>query len=98
MENPEPKEFELPIEWNFGDLLNRYATNMLIQRGENEFYISFFEITPPLLFSPADHGKIKSVKANCVARIVIAKDKLQSFIDALQQSVVDTNNAETSED
>jgi len=98
MENLEPKEFQLPIDWDFGDLASRYATNMLIQKGENEFYISFFDITPPLLFSPEDHDKVKSVKANCVSRIIIAKDKLQSFIDALQQSVIDTNNAETSED
>lgn len=31
-------------------------------------------------------GSLKSIQANCVAQIIIARDKLPSFIDALNRN------------
>jgi len=89
MENSDSKQITLPVEWNFGNIANKYATNMLIQAGENEFFLSFFEIAPPILFSSEDENKIDSLKAECVARIIVSKDKMRAFVDAMQKSVED---------
>lgn len=98
-------EMGFPIEWHFQeDLVARYATNMIVQRTENEFIISFFEIKPPVfLGSPeeiAEQAKgIKSVRANCVAQIIVASGKMSSFIEALdrnfKRSQTENDNAET---
>lgn len=92
----EKTHVEVPLEWNVpDDLVARYATNMIVQRAENEFLLSFFEVKPPMLLGNQDeiieHAKqIKSVRANCVAQIFIAADKMPSFIDALQKTLIKT--------
>lgn len=90
---PEEKgQLGFPIEWSFpDDLVARYATNMIVQRAENEFVISFFEIKPPVLLGSPDEiveqaKNIKSVRANCVAQIIVAEGKMASFIEALQRN------------
>lgn len=84
---------EWPIEWNVSeDCVARYATNMVVQRSENEFFISFFEIKPPLLLGSVEEinakaKQIKAVQANCVAQIIVAADKMPSFVEALQKNL-----------
>lgn len=83
----------IPLRWHIPDnIVSRYATNMTIQEGENEFIISFFEVIPPILLGPPDARakKIKDLKeinAECVARVIVAADKLPSFIDAMQSNL-----------
>lgn len=84
---------QLPIEWCYpDDLISRYATNMVVQYTEHEYTISFFEVRPPLLLGTPEQiserlKAIDSVKATCVARVIVAADRLQDFIDALQANV-----------
>lgn len=91
--NDQTEPLVIPIEWNISDdIVARYATNMLVQSGENEFFVSFFESRPPLLLgTPEQISKqvigLKSVKANCVAQIIISAEKMPSFIEALQTSL-----------
>lgn len=83
----------LPIEWNVPDgTVARYATNMVVQRLENEFLISFFEILPPMVLGePSEISKklkqINSVTANCVAQIIVSAEKMPAFVDALDNSI-----------
>lgn len=83
---------ELPIHWNVpDDIVARYSTNMVVQRLDNEFLISFFEVKPPIILGDPDAIKdglksLKSIQANCVAQIIVAHDKLPSFINALQKN------------
>lgn len=83
----------LPIEWHIpDDIQARYATNMVAQHLEHEFLISFFDIWPPILLgSPEEIAEklkeVKSVRASCVARIVIAEEKLPDFIRVLQDNL-----------
>jgi hypothetical protein len=84
------KRYEKPLDWVVPeDLLTQYANNMVIQHTETEFILSFFEYYPPILLGEAEDivSKIedmKSVKAKCVARIVVPLEKMPSIIDALQ--------------
>jgi hypothetical protein len=82
---------QLPIEWHSGpEIITRYANQATIQRGVNEFHISFFEVRPPILLGASEEEMQKkaealtSIRAECVARVVIARDFLPTFIQALQ--------------
>jgi len=88
-----PQVQQLPIEWNIpDDLVARYATNMAVQRLENEFLISFFEIKPPIILGePANIEEklkeLKSIRANCVAQIIVSVDKMPDFVRALESNL-----------
>jgi hypothetical protein len=65
---------------------------MIVQHGENEFIISFFEAIPPVLLGTPEDRKstleqMGSVRADCVARIIVAANKMPTFIKALQQNM-----------
>ena len=83
----------LPIEWHTPEhIISRYATNMMVQYVEHEFVLSFYEVQPPLtsdLFreEKGELKKLMSVQANCVSRVIVAKDKMPQFIAALQKSL-----------
>jgi hypothetical protein len=64
---------------------------MIVQAAEQEFYLSFFEIAPPVILGPADIGKIEEVRAECVARIIITPERMAKFIDVMQQQLDNFN-------
>lgn len=76
------------IEWRIPEnFIKRYATNMLVQRGPHEYIISFFELEAPIKFEGKESqtekpGKFKA-RANCVASIIVAKDRLPVFLKVL---------------
>lgn len=85
---PAAEEREISLVWNIPeDLISGYATNILVQIGEHEFFVSFFETLPPVVLKPQDVEKLENVNAECFARVVIAPDRMQSFIDVLQRQL-----------
>ena len=93
MAEQEQEEITLPIEWYFPeDIISRYANNIIVQHSENEFIISFFEVRSPVIFGAPEEKKakreqIETVRAECVARIVISAGKMPEFISVLQRSL-----------
>ncbi len=94
MELPErPITLTLPIEWDISpEIKSIYATNLLIQRGEHEFFISFFELRPPLVIGTPEQqreqaAQLQVARAECVARIVVGRDRLPEFVQVLQDFV-----------
>jgi hypothetical protein len=85
------------IDWNVpNDVQTRYATNLVVQSAAHEYIISFFEIRPPILLgSPEERQvtaqEIKSLPATCVARIVVARDKMPEFAKVLHDHVMKSN-------
>jgi len=83
----------LPLEWHIPDgILSRYVTNIVVQHTEHEFIISFFEVRPPIVLGSdeekeAQLKQIDSVRAECVARIVVAADRLPDFIRVLNENL-----------
>ena len=68
-----------------------FSNHMVVQHDRKEFHITFFEIDPPLILP--GHGdnekkfkEIKSVKAKCVARILVSADRMPSIINALKEN------------
>lgn len=83
----------LPLDWHIpDDMPVHYATNIVVQRLENEFLVSFFEIRPPIILgSPEKIAEtidgLKLIRANCVAQIIIAENKMPEFVKALQTNL-----------
>ena len=81
---------QLPVEWHYDPgIVSRYTNNLMVQVGQRECYLSFFELRPPVLAGSQEDierqaKEIKSVRAECVARVVMAHELLPSIIQALQ--------------
>jgi len=92
----EGQVFSLPstlIDWYTpDDIQSRYATNIVVQSGPNEFIISFFEIRPPIVLGSPEQVKatleqIKSIRAICVSRIIISREEFPRMIKVLQDQL-----------
>lgn len=91
----DPKQArELPFEWHFPDgLITRYANQMFLMTAESEFVLCFFEAHPPVVIGKSEEEieekakQVKTIKAECVARIVIAKDRMPAFLNAMNTHV-----------
>ena len=66
-------------------MLSRYASNFVVQRQQHEVVLSFFEVIGPIILS-ADEPPPTVVPARCVARITIAKPRIQELVDILQKT------------
>lgn len=83
----------VPVEWHFpNDIVSRYATNLVVQHSEHEFTISFFEVRPPILLGSAEQvqaalQQIESIPAICIARIIVAAERMPEFVQVLQDNL-----------
>jgi hypothetical protein len=67
-----------------------YAHHMLVQPGEFEVVLSFFEVVAPIVVEKLEPEQLKALQdagvvAECVAKVTIAKDRFRLFTDALQE-------------
>jgi len=91
-EQPEDHSVSLPIDWHVSEnIQSRYASNVFVQAGEYELTLSFFETFLPILADSPEENKAKllqqgSVRAECIARIVVDPDLVPKLIKALQTS------------
>jgi hypothetical protein len=83
----------VPIEWYVpDDLVARYATNMIVQKSKDEYFISFFEVKPPLILGEPKEiiGQVKqlsSVRATCVAQVIVSSGRMPDFVKALEKNL-----------
>lgn len=83
-----PQERNLPMVWKMpDDLSSGYATNMLVQTGEQELFVSFFEMQHPVVLVPEDINKLESVNLECIAKIIVTPERLANFIEVLQKQL-----------
>ncbi|MHB8626013.1 MAG: DUF3467 domain-containing protein [Aggregatilineales bacterium] len=99
-EENKPINLSVPIEWHTSETVSaKYATNIVVQRAEHEVIISFFEIYPPIILGSREEmaeqiQEITSVRAECVARIVLSPARLSEFINLLQTTNAQLGNQE----
>lgn len=83
---------EIPINFNLPvGFPSVYATNFVVQMGDEEIILSFYEVQQPFFLqgSPEENLEIlktEGVRADCVARITISKNRFVKFADVLQQA------------
>lgn len=76
-----PLLFNVPI-----GLSSRYAHQLIVQKSENEVALFFFEVLPPFLTGTVEEQKEilkKGVRAECVARVTIARSRFPDFVKAM---------------
>lgn len=74
----------IPIEWNLPEsLITPFATNTVVQAGDNVVKIFFFQVKPPLRIDKSEPPPSK-VRADCVASVIMTPDKLPKIIKILQ--------------
>ncbi len=66
------------------ETLTRYATNFVIQCLQHEFVVSFYEAEAPILLGSSEENKaalqsLGAIHARCVARIVVAPERMKEF-------------------
>ncbi len=89
-EQPEDHNMSLPINWHVSEnIQSRYASNVFVQAGEQEIFLSFFETILPILAGSPEENKAKllqqgGVRAECVARIIVDPELVPKLIKALQ--------------
>ena len=87
VEEDEKKDTIIPIDWHVPEgVMTPFATNMLVQTIETEFKISFFEIKPAIRLNKSDPLP-ESVRADCVASVIISANRLPKFVEVLQLQV-----------
>ncbi len=92
MTEKKEKTIQVPIEWHSPEnLMSHYANNMVVQHTPHEFIVSFFETRPPLILGDIEkHAEqLKSVRSLCVARLIIAPERMGEFIKVLQTQYQD---------
>jgi Protein of unknown function (DUF3467) len=90
--NGDTSKIALPIEFLESDVRTNAATNIVVQHTEHEFFISFYEIHPPLILGEGEERRhaaeaVKSVSARCVARIIVAGDRMPEFVEVLERNL-----------
>ena len=92
MSESHENERQVLIEWHIPEgIVSKYATNMVVQRSDQEFILSFFELLPPIIFgTPQDLAKldtVSSVRAECIARIIVSSERMTKFLEVLQATL-----------
>jgi hypothetical protein len=85
-----PETVRLLIDWSVpDDLPTHYVTNLVSQHTKHEFFITFFEIIPPLTLgrTAEEVESMESVRARALTRISVSPERLQGFINALQENL-----------
>lgn len=83
----------IEIEWLRPEQLQTvYANNLIVQHTPSEFILSFFMVEPPLLTGTQEEkmrqlADIDAIPAYCVAKIVVAPDRLDVFVKALAENL-----------
>lgn len=93
MSNPEPLGKKLKIKRHFPeDLKTYFVSNIAIQHDPTAFFISFFEILPPLVVGDTEEEtkrmltSLDHVDATCVSRIILTPDKMREFLAAMREN------------
>ena len=80
----------LPIEWHVPDTVqNRYVHNVIVQPGNHEITLFFFETQIPPFVGPPEANreyllKQGSVRFECVSKMTVAPQLVPEIIKALQ--------------
>jgi hypothetical protein len=84
------REIRIPLEWYVPEELpTHYATHLVIQHTEHEFFITFFELVPPIMLSkpPEEIERIESVRARALTRVAVSPKRLEEFIQVMQDNL-----------
>jgi hypothetical protein len=83
----------IPLSWHVPEGLRaEYATNVVVQKGEREMFLLFFQAEPPVIAGETEDReeqlkKVESIRARCVSKVILAPERLPEVIRLLQSMV-----------
>lgn len=101
-ENSDPNTMRVPIIFRVPQRMpTLYAHHMTVQKTEDEYILSFYEVVPPIV-APEDKEtqellRVKGIDAQCVARITVSKGRYPEFA-RLMSSMVEPNPSEVGQE
>lgn len=102
-ENQPPQGVTLPIEWHVSETIhNQYIHNVIVQPGQNEITLFFFEThIPPYIGSPEankEYLQKQAVRFECVGKFVVTPQFVPEIIKALQVGLDNYDTGKASEE
>ena len=102
VEREQPEEVMLPIEWHVSEnLQGHYANNVLVQPGQFEINLFFFESRIPLFTALPEASreyllKQGAVRFECVGKMTVDPQLVPEIIKALQIGLDNYNASKSS--
>jgi hypothetical protein len=93
---PPVERVSLPLEHHVPDtVVTRLANHVTLQLDQDGCYLSFYEAVPPLLVGNREDVRnqlagVKSVRAECVARVFLPKTRMADFLNVLKNTLEHT--------
>lgn len=87
------KGYAIPLEYHVSaHIQSMYATHLVVQHSEHEFLFHFYEARGPILLGTPEEVEsklksLRSVRAECVARIIVAADRMPEFVEVLHKNL-----------
>ncbi|HVG29015.1 MAG TPA: DUF3467 domain-containing protein [Pyrinomonadaceae bacterium] len=79
--------YDLPVKHYIPDDVNlTYCDNFIIQHTANEFTLIFSQVQQPIVQNDDEYGRLESVRAKVMARIVFTPRHMSAVINALIQN------------
>jgi hypothetical protein len=97
----QPVGVPLRINWHFPEgMQSCYADNVLVQAGQYNIAISFFEAQVPVLLGSPDENKkqleeLGAIRADCVSKIVVSPDFIPVLVKALETGLENYRQAKS---
>lgn len=66
------------------------ATNLVVQRFEDSFKVSFYELKPDIILSEEDKNKMEkrgTLRADCVGSFIISPNSLETFVGIMNDQL-----------
>lgn len=82
-------EVSKPLKWEIPeDLLILWVNNFVVQHTQNEFILTFFQVTPPILIKPTPEQieAVESVPAQAVARIALTPRAMAGLLEVMTKN------------
>jgi hypothetical protein len=90
---PPVDRVSLPLEHHVPEsVVTRLANHVTLQLDQDGCYLSFYEAVPPLLVGNREDvrnqlARVKSLRAECVARIFLPKTRMADFLNVLRTTL-----------
>lgn len=102
-EREQPEGVSVPVNLHVPeDLQSRYAHNVIVQPGQHELTLFFFETqVPPFVGTPAENSKYlleRGVRFTCVSKIIVAPQLVPEIMKALQTGLENYNTSKANEE
>jgi len=84
-----PVEVSKPLKWEIPEGVTiLWVNNFVVQHTQDEFILSFFQVTPPILIQPTPEEleAVESVPARAVARVALTPPAMAGLLAVMGEN------------